>query len=258
MVESIVGVDQPNNLVYFTGTETSPLERHLYSLPLMGTTMPPPLKLTTERGMHHVVMSHNHRLFVDMASTPDAPPKVRLYALDAPGTSAPLRAVRDVHDAMDDRVKALAERLTPPELFSFQSCDGADELFGALYRPKVAEYGPGPYPTIVAVYGGPHVQRVSSSWGMAVDMRAQWLCALGFCVLKCDNRGSSRRGLHFEGAVKNNMGELEVSDQEDAVNWAVAKGITDPQRVGMYGWSYGGYMSAMSLCKLQDQRQHID
>jgi alpha/beta superfamily hydrolase len=73
-------------------------------------------------------------------------------------------------------------------------------------------------------------------------MRAQWLRAKGFTVLKCDNRGSSRRGLAFEATLKGRMGTLEVEDQESAVSWAVAQGLTDPARVGIYGWSYGGWV----------------
>ena len=102
---------------------------------------------------------------------------------------------------------------------------------------------------MVAVYGGPHVQRVSSSWAQAVDMRAQFLRAQGFLVLKCDNRGSSRRGLAFEASLKGAMGSTEVDDQVDALRWAVAAGLADPKAVGIYGWSYGGYLSAMSLCR---------
>jgi len=108
---------------------------------------------------------------------------------------------------------------------------------------------PGP---VVAVYGGPHVQRVHRSWAQAVDMRAQYLRELGFLVIKCDNRGSARRGLAFEGAIRHNMGDVELRDQQDAVAHAVRRGLADPARVGIYGWSYGGYMSAMALCKAPD------
>ncbi|GMH74040.1 hypothetical protein TrRE_jg6806, partial [Triparma retinervis] len=103
---------------------------------------------------------------------------------------------------------------------------------------------------IVSVYGGPHVQRVNNSWSQNADMRAQRLRSLGFCVVKCDNRGGSRRGRLFELEVKGDMGNKEVEDQVDCVDHVtrVLK-VGDAKRVGIVGWSYGGYMAAMCLSK---------
>lgn len=125
-------------------------------------------------------------------------------------------------------------------------------LQGSVMRPDAAQFGPGPYPTIVSVFGGPHVQMVSNSWTVTADLRAQFLRSQGYLVLKLDNRGSSRRGLEFESFVKNNMGDLEVQDQAAGVKWAVDQGMCDSERVGIYGWSYGGYMSAMALARAPD------
>jgi dipeptidyl-peptidase-4 len=121
-------------------------------------------------------------------------------------------------------------------------------LHGLIYRPA----GDGPFPTIVSVYGGPHAQRVTNSWGVTVDMRAQYLAAQGYLVFKLDNRGSARRGLAFESVIRHNMGDVEVQDQVDGVRWLVAQGLADPQRVGIYGWSYGGYMTLMCLARAAD------
>mmetsp|Transcript_260 Transcript_260/g.474 ORF Transcript_260/g.474 Transcript_260/m.474 type:complete len:243 (+) Transcript_260:1897-2625(+) len=125
-------------------------------------------------------------------------------------------------------------------------------LHGAIYKPDPESYGDGPYPTVVSVYGGPHAQMVTDSYGMTVDLRAQRLRAQGYAVLKIDNRGSARRGLDFETAIRYDMGNLEVEDQAKAVQHWVEKGVVDPERVAIYGWSYGGYMSAMCLAKRPD------
>merc|ERR1712107_848849 len=93
---------------------------------------------------------------------------------------------------------------------------------------------------------------VSNTWSQTVDMRAQGLRDRGFLVLKVDNRGSDRRGLNFEGAIKHDMGNLEVIDQAEGVQWCVNLGLADSKRVGIYGWSYGGYLSAMCLMKAPD------
>ncbi|CAM9102650.1 unnamed protein product, partial [Phaeothamnion confervicola] len=218
--------------------------------PSMPPSAPPvtPVRLSAEAGMHNVIMDHRLKRFVDVHSTLERPAKMVVYQLGERPADPPV-LLQELHYAMDDRVKALRARLRPPEVATLRSRDGAADLFAAVYRPDPSVHGPGPYPTVVAVYGGPHVQRVSLSWGTTVDMRAQWLRDLGFCVLKVDNRGSFRRGLAFEGWIKHCMGSVEVLDQEDAVRWLVGRGLADPARVGMYGWSYGGYLTAMSLCK---------
>jgi dipeptidyl-peptidase-4 len=80
-------------------------------------------------------------------------------------------------------------------------------------------------------------------------MRAQFLASQGYLVFKLDGRGSARRGLAFEGAIRHNLGDLEIQDQVDGVRWLVAEGLSDPARVGIYGWSYGGYAAAMALAR---------
>jgi dipeptidyl-peptidase-4 len=127
------------------------------------------------------------------------------------------------------------------------SRDGA-LLYAAFYRPP-DEFGSGPYPVVVLVYGGPHAQVVANSWRMTANMRAQYLRSLGFLVFCLDNRGSARRGLEFGGVIKHHLGTVEVQDQEDGVRWLVEKGLADPERVGITGWSYGGYMTLMCLAK---------
>eukprot|EP01041_Mallomonas_annulata_P003320 gene3319-6572_t len=148
-----------------------------------------------------------------------------------------------------------------------------------LYIPDVNVFGPGPYPTVVAVYGGPHVQRVTNTWGTRVDLRSQRMAQNGILVIKCDNRGSSRRGLAFEGVIQGDMGNVEVQDQSAAVEYYTTHsigdcsngiggsgngigvsgngiggggGLVDRSRVGVIGWSYGGYLSAMSICRAPD------
>ena len=314
IVESILGVDIINDLIYFMGTFDSPLEKHLYALPLTfskdwndeaseksdgvngmrkslrqvmsslgGSSSkgkgqrspksyssyvypqpvnleeaPKPLRLTSESGMHSVVMDATCRIFVDTCSDLARPTSTKMYSIPATGPSTEgsgavaknlkLRCV--FYDAVKDFIPSMSP--PPPELLSFPTSDGITTLHAALYRPNPKIHGPGPYPLICSVYGGPHVQRVTKSWCQCADMRVQRLCSMGFAVVKCDNRGSSRRGLEFEAAVKKNLGRFEVLDQVTAVRYLVMKRIADPLRVGIYGWSYGGYLAAMCLCRAPD------
>jgi dipeptidyl-peptidase-4 len=236
MVESIAGVDEQRGLAYFTATSESPLETHLYAVALEGGE---PRKITGAAGKHAVVLDHNNTRFVDTHDSLGQPPTITLRALEDGALQA------TIFDQRDPRVDELA--LAPPELVTLANRDGVT-LHGAIFRPP-ARFGPGPYPTIVQVYGGPHAQTVSNSWSLTVAMRAQYLRSQGFLIFLLDNRGSARRGLAFEGAIKHNMGRVEVQDQVDGVRWLVAQGLADAGRVGMYGWSYGGYMSALSLAR---------
>jgi len=233
-VDSLVGVDEANQRVYFMGTASDPRERHLYGVGFAGGE---PVRLTTEPGMHDVVIDNGFKRFVDTYQSLRVPPRMELRNL----SDGSLQAT--IYGDADPRVAALG--LTPPELVQLQSRDGVP-LYGAIYRPAG---GAKPAAAIVSVYGGPHNQTVLNSWALTVDMRAQYLASRGFLVFKLDNRGSEGRGAAFEGRIKHDMGNVEVQDQVDGVKWLVAQGLADPARVGIYGWSYGGYMAAMSLAR---------
>ena len=248
-----------------------------------------PIRLTMDSGMHSVVMDPDCTKFVDTSSDLGRPTSVKIFELPANGPMVKLaqngrrkhqpdtqsqsnddgsagrskprtlevRLLYTLFDAVrDDKSMDLSPdaltHLPAPELMTFPSSDGTESLHAALYRPDERIHGPGPYPLVCAVYGGPHVQRVNRSWSQCSDMRAQRLRSLGFCVVKCDNRGSSRRGLAFESAISRRLGRLEVLDQVAVVRQLTVRGIADPTRVGIYGWSYGGYLSAMCLCRAPD------
>jgi dipeptidyl-peptidase-4 len=235
-VDEIIGVDEQQEQVYFMATRDGPTERHLYAVSFDGGE---PRRITFEPGAHNAVSDHTCRRFVDVHHALDQPPTVTLRSL-ADGS-----LLHTIYDQTDPRIETLA--LEPPELITLQNRAGVT-LYGAIYRPP-ASFGAGPFPTIVSVYGGPHAQSVSNSWYLTVDMRVQYMRRAGFLVFKLDNRGTSRRGLAFEGVIKNRMGHSEVEDQVDGVNWLTRQGLADPQRVGIFGWSYGGYMAAMCLAQ---------
>jgi len=237
-VDGLVDIDEDAGMVYYTAPlANDPTQKHLFVVPLAGGT---PRQITQAAGMHGVALDHGYVHFVDIHSYLSGPPTLTLRKL-ADGSE-----VRPIPVSPDPRVAKL--ELQPPELVALKSRDGVD-LHAAVYRPDPAVFGDGPYPTMVSVYGGPHAQRVGQTWGLTVDMRAQYFASRGILVFKLDNRGSARRGLAFEGALRHDMGNIEVQDQVDGVRYLVEKNLADPERVGMYGWSYGGYMSAMALAR---------
>jgi len=241
MVDDLLSVDEAHGAVYFTGNREDPREKHLYAVPLAGGDI---RRITREPGMHEIVIDQGCTRFVDTWSALDQPPTVtlRTVADDTELHRLPVPA--------DPRVKTF--RLRAPELVTLRNRVG-ETLYGAVYRPEVSRFGPGPYPTIVSVYGGPQAQEVTNSWGrMTANLLLQYLRDCGFLVFKLDNRGSARRGLRFESALARQFGKVEVDDQVDGVRWLVAQGLADPHRVGVTGWSYGGYLSLMCLATAPD------
>ncbi|CAL5364559.1 unnamed protein product [Camellia sinensis] len=248
MVEQITGVNEAAGFVYFTGTRDGPLESHLYCAELFPDGSDPlqvPQRLTNGKGRHIVVLDHQMQRFVDIHDSLDSPPRILICSLQDGSLIMPLYE----QPFTIPRFKRL--QLEPPEIFQIQANDGTI-LYGALYKPNVTKFGPPPYKTLINVYGGPSVQLVCDSWTNTVDMRAQYLRSKGILVWKLDNRGTARRGLKFEGSLKYNVGHIDAEDQVIGAEWLIKQGLAKVGHIGLYGWSYGGYLSAMSLARFPD------
>jgi dipeptidyl-peptidase-4 len=232
-VTGVVQVDQELGAVLFVAGRDGVLERHLYSISLEGGE---PIRLTDEHGWHDVVASADGRRWADTWSSLEHGPRVTVRGRDRGGSIV-------IHDSGID-----ADRigLAPPELMELTAADGVTPLHAALYRPDATW---GPPPLVVSVYGGPRSQRVMNAWALTVDLRAQWLRQRGIGVLVVDNRGTSGRGLAFEAALAGRMGGVEVDDQATAVRELVRRGDADAERIGLYGWSYGGYMTLVCMAR---------
>ena len=248
IVDGVIGVDEHEaggGWVYFTSTRGSPLERRVERVSLAGGWIE---TLSEPGGVHSAVLSPDGRWLVVQSSSLHSPPRLTLLATDG--------GERRTLYQSDVSLDALG--LTPPRLRSFAASDGTT-LYGAIYPPNDdqpdhdSDNDSGKLaPLLVAVYGGPHAQTVLDAWGLTVDLRAQYLAHRGFLVLKLDNRGMAGRGLEFEAHLHRRMGTIEVDDQALAVAQLAREGLIDPSRVGVYGWSYGGYMTVMSMLRRPD------
>src|SRR5712664_518507 len=230
--EATVALDQKGRQLYFVGWQETPLERQLFRVSLDGGE---PERLTSAPGMHGAVIAPDFSSYVDVWDSLMEPPTISVVSLSDRGRTVSIHSP----DVSVD--------LPPPELHSFRTSDGV-ELHAAVYRPPAS----GRAPVIVSVYGGPGPQMVDDSWAQTVDLRAQMLAQQGFVVLKVDNRGSARRGLAFEAPIARRFGQMEIRDQVEAVRWLETLGFADISRVGIYGWSYGGYMALMALVTAPD------
>ena len=138
-----------------------------------------------------------------------------------------------------------------PELFSHTISSG-DKLYGMVFKPHDLQIGM-KYPIILSVYGGPEVQLVSNTFKGMRQMRNHLLASEGYCVVSIDSRGSHNRGTAFEAHLRHRMGQVELADQVEVLRWlGSVTNYMDLTRVGIHGWSYGGYLSLMGLVKYPD------
>ena len=240
VVTGVAALDRAARVVYFHGTRGGVTERHLYRVSLDGG---PIERITAGAGWHEAIVSPAAGLYVDRFSSLEVAPSLTVRRLADGSAVATLFA--------QDAITPTTLGLTPPRLTSFTTGDGTT-LHAALYLPPGAETSGQRYPIIVSVYGGPHAQRVMNGWALTVDLRAHYLAQQGFIVLRVDNRGSANRGLRFEGAIAGDMGRIEVADQVAGVRWLGEQPYADTSRVGIYGWSYGGYMTCLALMRAPD------
>jgi dipeptidyl-peptidase-4 len=237
-VDGVAGLDEERGLVYFTAGKDSPLERRLYRVALDGA---PVAVIAGEPGIHAATFPRHGRLFVDVHDSAARPPRVTLR--DASGST--LRTI-DSNDDPEPRVLGLE----PPEFVTLAAADGTT-LYGAVYKPRPMRPGRR-YPAIVSVYGGPTAQMVKNAWEITSDLRAQYLSRHGYVVFRLDNRGSEGRGRRFQEALFHRLGSIEVEDQIAGARWLGARPYVDRRRLGIYGWSYGGYMAARCLLLAPD------
>jgi len=237
-VDRLEAVDEKEGWVYFTAAKDGPLQRQLYRVRLDGG---PIERITPEPGWHTVTGSRDGASWVDVHDSAAAPPRVLLR--DGTG-----RTIRVIDPNNDPEPKALG--LPPPAFVELRASDGST-LHGAVYRPPAMQAGR-KYPAIVRVYGGPTAQTVKDSWELTQDLRAQYLARRGYVVFRLDNRGSPRRGKAFETALDRRLGSVEVEDQIAGARYLAALRYVDGGRLGIYGWSYGGYMAARCLLKAPD------
>jgi dipeptidyl-peptidase-4 len=240
---AIRGVDERTGTVYFMSDAETPLERQLYSVSLRAPDAPK--RLTQGSGWHAVTMSRDARVFLDTFSTPDRPPSLTLRS-----TSSGQLAVLVANDVNADHPYApyMSEHV-PTEFGTLKARDG-QTLYYQLLKPKRLEPGKR-YPVIVDVYGGPGVQRVRRAWGgyprTNEGFFRQYLVQHGYVVFTLDNRGSGFRGVRFETALYRHMASVEVEDQVTGVQFLKSLPFVDPARIGVFGWSYGGYMALMCM-----------
>lgn len=240
-VEAVERIDEERGLVFFTGYRDTPLEQHLYEVSF--TSPAAPNRLTKPGMTHRVDVAGGGKAFIAISSNPSQPSQVGLY--DGSGTL--LRWIEENKiDEDHPYFPYLANHVTP-EFGTIDNGQGTT-LYYELLKPKNMEEGK-KYPAIVHVYNGPHVQYVSNGWGDPLD---QVYLQRGYVVFRIDGRGSDNRGKAFEEALYEKMGSVEVEDQYAGLDFLKSLDFIDAERIGVRGWSYGGYMTLHLMLQKPD------
>ena len=243
VVDGLLAIDETAGLAYVSGTRDGATEAHVYAVPLSGGE---PRRLTQAPGMHAATFARNASVFVDSWSSDTTLPQIELFKAD--GTKLATLLVNDVSDATHPYAKYRAAH-QPTAYGTLTAADGTTPLHYSLIKP--AGFDPKKqYPVVVFVYGGPAAQTVTRAWpGRSDSFFNQYLAQQGYVVFSLDNRGTPRRGAAFGGALYAKQGTVEVDDQLRGVEWLKSQAFVDPARIGVYGWSNGGYMTLMLLAK---------
>ena len=235
-VTNFYGYDDKNKVLYFQSNEESPLERNIYRVNIWGKSKK---KLSKKSGTNSASFNSNFSYFINTYSNANLPNAITLNN----NTGEVIKKLKNSESLLG----SLSEyELTSKEFFNFKTEQGI-KLNGWMMKPYNFDESK-KYPVLMYVYGGPGSQTVLDSWDRNY-MWYQMLCQQGYIVVSIDNRGTGGRGAEFKKCTYKELGKLETIDQIEGAKYLANLRYTDENRIGIWGWSYGGYMSSLCLLK---------
>lgn len=239
-VTSFYGIDEKGKNFYYQSSEEGPTQRHVYAASLNGNFK---RKLTPNKGQNYPRFSKTKDYFINKHSDANTPPFVSL--INSKG-----KEIRVLKENMG-LAKTLRDVNVPKkEFFSFIPAHGTS-LNGWMIKPKDFDASK-KYPVLVSIYGGPGSNTVNDSWGSKTLMWEMMLAQQGYIIVSVDNRGTGNRGRDFKHSTYQQLGKLEIEDYIETAKHLGSLDYINASRIGMYGWSYGGYMSSLALTKGAD------
>ena len=231
-------LDIKGKYVYYYSFEVSPAEQHLFRADIKTGKAQ---RLTKESGWHNCQISPDGKYFLDTWSELNTPRVVNLVQTDGKKPKELFRA--------DDPTAAL--NYCPIELGSIKSADGKYDNHYRLIKP--IDFDPAKkYPVILYVYGGPHSQMVSNTFQAQLRRWEMYMAQHGYVVFVMDNRGTQHHGADYEKAIHKQCGKAEMADQMEGMKWLMANDWVDKDRIGVHGWSYGGFMTTNLMLTYPD------
>ncbi len=241
-------IGNDGRFVYYTSAEVSPVENHLFRIEVKGlkkgvekASFGKPQRLTSEEGWHDIAMSPDCSHFTDSWSNLTTPRVIDLCTADG-------KTVANLLTAEDP---TMDYAYTEISLGTVKSADGLYDNYYRLIKPK--DFDPSKkYPVIVYVYGGPHSQMVQNTYMALLRRWEMYMAQRGYLVYVQDNRGTQNRGLAFEQAIHGQCGQAEMADQMEGVKMLMDLPYVDKDRIGVHGWSYGGFMTISLITNYPD------
>ncbi|HEU4376511.1 MAG TPA: S9 family peptidase [Telluria sp.] len=244
-IDDIRAIDEKTGRVFVASNRDNVIDQQIYALALDGSTASKPVRITKADGWHEASFARNGEVFVDTFSDPSTPPQVSIRTPDG----AMLGWLE--HNELNGThpyARYKADHL-PVEYGTLKANDG-QTLYYSMIKPSHFNAGKH-YPVFLSTYGGPHAQHVQRKWdGKLFD---QYMAQQGYVVFRLDNRGSGRRERAFTDVIYQQLGKHEVEDQVTGIDWLAKQKFVDAKRIGVFGWSYGGFMTLRLLSAASDK-----
>ncbi|NTW32546.1 MAG: S9 family peptidase [Bacteroidetes bacterium] len=239
-VIEIKGVNEKDQTIYFISNEESPAEKALYSVKLDGTAKK---KLSAKEGTNQVEFSEGFKYYINTYSNSNTPHYVSINKADG-------KELKMLYDNSEISTAEKEYGFTPVEFFKFNTSENI-ELNAWMIKPPDFDANK-KYPVFMYVYGGPGIQTVTNEWGYFDFVWFEMLAQKGYIIVSVDNRGTGGKGETFKKCTYGQLGKLETIDQIEAAKYLAGLNYIDASRIGIFGWSYGGYMTALCLTKGAD------
>jgi len=243
-IEHLLAIDEKAGLVFVASNRDAAIDKQVYALPLDGSRADSPARITMSDGWHEAEFADSGDVFVETWSDTNTPPQTSVRKPD--GSFVTWIEHNELNAKHPYAPYVASHQAT--EFGTLPAADGQN-LHYSLIKP--ANFDPGKrYPALVHVYGGPGAQMVSRKWGGYYE---QYMAQHGYVVFRLDNRGSARRERKFTDVIYGNFGKAEVQDQLAGIDWLGRQSYVDAKHIGVFGWSYGGFMTVRLLAAGSDR-----
>lgn len=236
VVDELLGIDEEKGNLYYSSTEVSPLQRHIYKINFDGSEKE---KLPSKKGVSSAIFSATFAYYILNWSDANTPPQIALYNENG-------EQIRMLEDNVNLQNLTSRFNFTKKQFFTVKNNEGTELNCYKILPPKFRSRKK--HPLIVFVYGGPESQDVVDKWDRNLAWM-QYLAQEGYVVVCTDNRGTDGRGAEFGKSTHLQLGKLETEDQIALAEYMAKQSWIDGKRIGIFGWSYGGYMSLLCLMK---------
>ena len=235
VIKKILKIDAKTKDIFFTGTGDDPRNTHLFSVNLKSSSKV--RQITKEYGVHNCKISNDSKYIIDSYSNLETPRKILVTQVKSEKT-------KELFKAENPLINYKTAEISMLEL----KAEDSTKLYARIIYPHNFDKTK-KYPVLTYVYGGPHAQLITNSWQAGSSLWMQWMANQGYIIFTLDGRGSAYRGFDFESVIHRELGKIEILDQKTGLNYLKSLPFVDSNRLAVYGWSFGGFMTASLMLK---------